>query len=575
MPLNPSAMLDAQFNTIFESMKVLQESMRELQANSKSLWGFFDKVNSGVYSVNRVLLFGCSNRFPLLSVNDASDVCEVSSLTTAHKMFVDMSGSYKYAYSFNLDSTRLAVSSSALEKYIDAYDFIQYFYFCNFNLSWKPYTTVASSHGDNSFTVLGLLEQLNTIDEVFCEVAIGLGLLSSLLTNIAYFCDKPIARTVFGLWNPNWSCSNDINQRAGVNMNSGVSFVCDVLNDDPQSEKWYSSVFGPAPPTGLNHLQLSNGHSIVEWVDDCSVVVLWIIFASCIQLFYGLITLGYPVTTILERSSHIFSDDKVSLTPGWFEQFNLKFQIRKFDHCWIQDGVMLEVLVKKAVLFTKIAPEVERVKDFLGEQNRRATIPYLRKQMLYEQQVDQLENFHLPLHDSMLLLEGANTISNTIIDDLGTTAAAGEVTQKAANNKKEGTHSTLKIMLARYWPKIAPYVFYEMLGKGNSPSAFTFAQVIHAKCVVNEVDSVSSLLRDMTKLGCVPNFLSHHFRALTPPQSANALVQEFILENLLTSCSAVLDLLLADGAPNGLKIWSCYQHTIKCLLDILKLGRDM
>uniref|UniRef100_M1A7U6 Charged multivesicular body protein 4b n=1 Tax=Solanum tuberosum TaxID=4113 RepID=M1A7U6_SOLTU len=483
MPLNPSAMLDAQFNTIFESMKLLQESMRELQANNKRLWGFFDKVNSGVYSVNRVLLIGCSNGFPLLSVNDASDVCEVSSLTTAHKMFVDMLGRYKYAYSFNLDSTRLytesesvihimdritlvhkikclqlpfdpgvyvthdviflcdmckdirsithieylrisanhavrAVSSSALEKYIDAYDFIQYFYFSNFNLSWKPYTTVASSHGDNSFTV-------------FCEVAIGLGLLSSLLTNIAYFCDKPIARTVFGLGNPNWSCSNDINQRAGVNMNSGVSFVCDVLNDDPQSEKWYSSVFGPAPPTGLNHLQLSNGHSIVEWVDDCSVVVLWIIFASCIRLFYGLITLGYPVTTILKRSSHIFSDDKVSLTPGWFEQFNLKFQIPKFDHCWIQDGVMLDVLVKKAVLFTKIAPEVERAKDFLGEQNRRATIPYLRKQMLYEQQVDQLENFHLPLHDSMLLLEGANTISNTIIDDLGTTAAAREVTQKA------------------------------------------------------------------------------------------------------------------------------------------------
>jgi len=184
-----------------------------------------------VYSVNRVLLFGCSNGFPLLSVNDASDVCEVSSLTTAHKMFVDMLSRYKYAYSINLDSTRLytesesvihimdritlvhkikclqlpfdpgvyvthdviflcdmckdirsithieylrisanhavrAVSSSALEKYIDAYDFIQYFYFCNFNLSWKPYTTVASSHGDNSFTVLGLLEQLNTIDEV-------------------------------------------------------------------------------------------------------------------------------------------------------------------------------------------------------------------------------------------------------------------------------------------------------------------------------------------------------------------------------------------------------------------------
>ncbi|KAH0642212.1 hypothetical protein KY290_033810 [Solanum tuberosum] len=102
-------------------------------------------------------------------------------------------------------------------------------------------------------------------------------------------------------------------------------------------------------------------------------------------------------------SSHIFSDAKFSLTPDQFEQFNLKLQIRKFDHCWIQDGMMLEVLVKMAVLFKNIAPEVERAKYSLGEQNKKAPIPYLRKQMPYEQQVDQLENFHLPLRDQMLL----------------------------------------------------------------------------------------------------------------------------------------------------------------------------
>lgn len=103
----------------------------------------------------------------------------------------------------------------------------------------------------------------------------------------------------------------------------------------------------------------------------------------------------------------------------------------------------------------------------------------------------------------MLQLEGANTISNTIIDDLWTTAAAREVTQKAPsiddidkiivaiselmeimktlqeeifsqiwasadlvekdlqaeNNKKERTLNTLKIMVATYCPKIAAYVF--------------------------------------------------------------------------------------------------------------------
>ncbi|KAG5628861.1 hypothetical protein H5410_000578 [Solanum commersonii] len=613
----------------------------------------FDKVHSGVHSLIQVLLFGCSNGFPLLSVDDTSDVGEVSSLTTAHKVFVDMLDKYEYAYSFNLDSTRPyiesesdilimdritlvhmikclqlpfdpgvyvtyeviflydmcndirslmhieypcitanhvvgVVSSGALKKYIDAYDFIQYFYFCNFNLSWQPCTIVASSHGDNNCIVLELSEQLNTIGDVpvdlwsKSDVAIirttgglqsgnWLGLILFSADQVLHiFVTNQYARTVFGrLGNPEWFCSNDINQRAGV------IFVCDVLNDDPQSEKWYIGVFGLAPLTGLNHLQLSNGHSIVEWVDDCSVVILWIIFASCIRLFYGLMSLRYSVTTILNRSSHIFSDANFSLTPDQFEQFNLKLQIRKFDHCWIQDGMMLEV---------------ERAKDFLGEQNKKAQIPYLRKQMPYEQQVDQLENFHLPLRDQMLLLEGANTTSNTIIDALGTTTAARKVMQKAlpiedidkiivaiselmeimkmlhkafsshvcaaadfvdselrvANNKKEGTHNILKIMLVGYCPKIAQYVFYELLGKVNSPSAFTFSQVIQAKYVVNEVDSASSLLRDMTKLGCVPNALSHHCRALTPPQSANALVHEFISENLLTFCSTMLDLLLVE-----------------------------
>uniref|UniRef100_M1ASR1 Naringenin 3-dioxygenase n=1 Tax=Solanum tuberosum TaxID=4113 RepID=M1ASR1_SOLTU len=77
----------------------------------------------------------------------------------------------------------------------------------------------------------------------------------------------------------------------------------------------------------------------------------------------------------------------------------------------------------------------------------------------------------------------------------------------------------------------------------------------------------------MTKLGCVPNALSHHCCTLTPPQSANALVHEFISENLLTSCSTMLDLLLVGGDPNRLKMWSCSQHKIKCLLDVSEIGK--
>ena len=154
------------------------------------------------------------------------------------------------------------------------------------------HTGVASYHGDNSFIVLGLLEQLNTIGEgpvdlwyrsdVAINRTIGVlrsgnwpGFIISADQVLHIFVTSQCARTVFGrLGNLKWSCSN---------RTIGVSFVYDVLNDDLQYEKWYSSVL----LTGLNHLQLSNGHSVVEWVDDCLVVVLQIIFASCIRLFMG------------------------------------------------------------------------------------------------------------------------------------------------------------------------------------------------------------------------------------------------------------------------------------------------
>lgn len=48
-------------------------------------------------------------------------------------------------------------------------------------------------------------------------------------------------------------------------MKSGISSICHVLNDGPQTEKWDGSIFGPAPPTGINQwLRLSSGHSIVN-----------------------------------------------------------------------------------------------------------------------------------------------------------------------------------------------------------------------------------------------------------------------------------------------------------------------
>ncbi|OIT00827.1 hypothetical protein A4A49_38181 [Nicotiana attenuata] len=51
------------------------------------------------------------------------------------------------------------VSTSASEKSINANNFLSYLYFGSFNLSWKPYNESAPSHGDNSFSALGLLEK--------------------------------------------------------------------------------------------------------------------------------------------------------------------------------------------------------------------------------------------------------------------------------------------------------------------------------------------------------------------------------------------------------------------------------
>ena len=63
----------------------------------------------------------------------------------------------------------------------------------------------------------------------------------------------------------------------------------------------------------------------------------------------------------------------------------------------------------------------------------------------------------------------------------------------------------LDILVAGNCPKVAPNVFYDMLSKGVSPTAYTFGVVMKALCMVGEVDSACSLLRDMTKHGCVPN----------------------------------------------------------------------
>jgi charged multivesicular body protein 4 len=93
----------------------------------------------------------------------------------------------------------------------------------------------------------------------------------------------------------------------------------------------------------------------------------------------------------------------------------------------------LEMLEKKEkVLLKKAAAEVEKAKEFTRAKNKRAAIQCLKRKRLYEQQVEQLGNFQLRLHDQMILLEGAKATTETV-DALRTGAAAMKAMQKATN----------------------------------------------------------------------------------------------------------------------------------------------
>ncbi|KAI3716821.1 hypothetical protein L1987_67993 [Smallanthus sonchifolius] len=93
----------------------------------------------------------------------------------------------------------------------------------------------------------------------------------------------------------------------------------------------------------------------------------------------------------------------------------------------------LEMLEKKEkVLLKKAAAEVEKAKEFTRAKNKRAAIQCLKRKRLYEQQIEQLGNFQLRIHDQMIMLEGAKATTETV-DALRTGAKAMKAMQKAVN----------------------------------------------------------------------------------------------------------------------------------------------
>ncbi|KAL8132552.1 inorganic pyrophosphatase TTM1-like isoform X2 [Apium graveolens] len=75
-----------------------------------------------------------------------------------------------------------------------------------------------------------------------------------------------------------------------------------------------------------------------EWVTDSPFIISpRITFEVSVRLLGGLMALGYTIATILKRSSHIFSDDRVCVKTDWLEQINRKYvQVQGRDRLYVK-----------------------------------------------------------------------------------------------------------------------------------------------------------------------------------------------------------------------------------------------
>lgn len=75
-----------------------------------------------------------------------------------------------------------------------------------------------------------------------------------------------------------------------------------------------------------------------EWVTDSPFIISpRISFEVSVRLLGGLMALGYTIAAILKRSSHVFSDDKVSVKIDWLEQLNRKYvQVQGRDRLFVK-----------------------------------------------------------------------------------------------------------------------------------------------------------------------------------------------------------------------------------------------
>ncbi|KAF8039161.1 hypothetical protein BT93_B1649 [Corymbia citriodora subsp. variegata] len=100
---------------------------------------------------------------------------------------------------------------------------------------------------------------------------------------------------------------------------------------------------GEDPESCQSYLRMRNKdgkYSLMfeEWVTDNPFVISpRITFEVSVRLLGGLMALGYTIATILKRSSHVFSDDRVTVKIDWLEQLNRQYvQVQGRDRQVVQ-----------------------------------------------------------------------------------------------------------------------------------------------------------------------------------------------------------------------------------------------
>ncbi|KAK1404343.1 inorganic pyrophosphatase TTM1 [Heracleum sosnowskyi] len=124
--------------------------------------------------------------------------------------------------------------------------------------------------------------------------------------------------------------------------------IKEVISEDykERSEETYDIYLlppGEDPEACQSYLRMRNRDGkynlmFEEWVTDSPFIISpRITFEVSVRLLGGLMALGYTIATILKRSSHIFSDDRVCVKTDWLEQINRKYvQVQGRDRVYVK-----------------------------------------------------------------------------------------------------------------------------------------------------------------------------------------------------------------------------------------------